>query len=689
VSVRAPLLSLAMVALLATTADAQSGLQITPDGKRTVVSKDVGGERWSIARSGASVSGNVYHPEGDDPQFVSCDELAREGSELSFACSGSDRCTSAPCPPSAWTALGEVSLPESFFEPSGGAPTAAAQDAARPAAEPAGGGMQVLPDRSATLVNRDRGSERWSIARFADDESVTGIVYIGDAEQVRFVWCEQLDVADGEIDLRCSGADSCRSGPCTPDQWTLIGEVTVPESFFAPPQSAAISPENAASLELAWDFPVASGVTAFPVVTDEFVYVGAWDGRLYALDPRTGDLRWSFDTGRQGLGIQATVTLLEGGDLLFGDSLTNVYRLDGRTGDLRWKRLVGNPAVDHIWSALSTAGGRIFVGLASHSDNPCTNGRTVALALDDGAELWTRENVPARVCRTDTAIACDDSSDCPQGGECVAGQGAGVTATPTTSASGDAIYVNSVGCYTYPSIGDSDSIMKLDAATGATTWINRVQPPEQFGFCAGDSSIDCGTDAMCNGAGPCQTKSVYHDFGFLNGPLLLEVDGETLVISGSKDGTLYALRESNGALAWRNVVVPTPVSPAFAGFGFFNGALAHENGLLFAAVNELIPSSNPEPPHLLAFDVRNGDIVWGDDIGAGYGNVAVQNGVLLTGTNAAPELYVYDAAAGRRLKTLPLPAAASSRPAIVGDTAYVAYGIISATGGIRAYRLPD
>ncbi|MEW6267687.1 MAG: PQQ-binding-like beta-propeller repeat protein [Thermodesulfobacteriota bacterium] len=695
---RSSIIALAALFAAAAPAAAQSGLQVTPDGARTLVSKDVGGERWSIVRSADSVSGNVYYPDGADPSFVWCEELGAAEGEIDYACSGAERCTGSPCTPAQWSEIGQVALPESFFEPEdggdGGDDALALRAVAAPQQETPGSGVQITPDGVSTLVNKDLEDERWSIARFADDEVVTGIVYRGEGAEPSFVWCEQTGSGGGNLELDCSGADSCRSGPCTPDQWTPLGEVTVPESFFQPPPEREITPDNAAQLELAWDFPLTSGVTAPPLVTDEFVYVGSWDAMLYALDPETGALRWSFPTGSGGFGIQGGVTLIPGSeDILFGDWVTNVFRLNGRTGELVWKVQVGDAAVDHIWSAVTVASGRIFVGIASHTDNPCTNGRTAALDLDTGELLWERQNVPERVCRTDTAIACEDSSDCPENGECVEGRGAGVTASPAVSEDGEWVYVNAVGCYTFPSIGDSDSIMKLDAATGATEWLNRVQPPEQFGFCAQDTATDCGTDAMCDGTGPCQEKGAYHDFGFLNGPLLLDVPDERgrlrkLLVSGSKDGTLYAFEEDTGEIAWTNEVLPTPVSPGFAGFGLFNGAIAYENGRIYAALFEMIPRANPAPPHLMAFDVRDGSTVWEDEIGRAYAHVGVKNDVLFTGTNDVPDYFVYDAATGERLKTFQLPAPTSSRTAIKGDTAYVGYGIVSSVGGVRAYRLP-
>jgi outer membrane protein assembly factor BamB len=676
--------------LIAGPAAAQSGLQITPDGARTLVVKNVGAERWAIVRSADDVSGNVYFPDGGDPQFVYCEETGIAAGNVELSCSGAPRCDVAPCSASQWTAIGDVTLPESFFLPEGGDVAARAASAGRPAQETPGSGLQITPDGSSTLVNKDLEGERWAIARFADGV-VTGIVYRGENAAPSFVYCEQTGTSGSDVELDCSGADSCKEGPCTPGDWTSIGDVTVPESFFLPPAQRQITPENAAELELAWDFPANGGVTAGPVVTDEFLYVPSWDRNLYALDPRTGALKWSF---RSEAGFQGNVTLIPGStDLVIGDGWSTVFRLDGRTGAVRWQTLVGDQTVDQIWSAVAVGGGRVFAGIASHSDNPCTNGRTAALDLETGEVLWERQNVPERVCRTDTAISCDDASDCPENGECVQGRGAGVTASPAVSADGESVYVNAVGCYTFPSIGDSDSIMKLDAATGATEWLNRVVPPEQFGSCAQDQSIDCGTDAMCNGNGPCEEKGAYHDFGFLNGPLLLDVEDErgrprTVLVSGAKHGTLYAFDEADGDVVWKNEVLPIPVSPAFAGFGLFNGALAYENGRIYAALFEMIPRANPAPPHLQAFDVQDGSTLWTSEIGRAYAHVGVKNDVLFTGTNDVPDWYVYDATSGARLKTFQLPATTSSRAAVSGDTVYVGYGIISNVGGIRAYRLP-
>jgi len=453
-----------------------------------------------------------------------------------------------------------------------------------------------------------------------------------------------------------------------------------------------LGPDNVASLELLWEFPTPAGVTAGPVVTDDFVYVSSWDSNLHALDPLTGEEKWTYDA--DGF-IVGSPTLVEGGDLVFGDWLSNIYRLNATTGALVWKTSVGDTAHDSIWSSVAVAGGRVFAGIASHTDVPCTKGRTAAVDLETGEFLWARVNVPDRICDTDTSIECDGDADCG-GGTCIEAIGAGVTATPAPDPTGEFVYVNSVGCYTFPSVGDSDSMMKLDAATGETIWLNRVDEPEQFGFCPDGSAPECSTDMMCIDAGAgdmCQEKAAYHDFGFLNGPLLVDVpalNGGTsmLVVSGSKNGTLYAFDPDDGHIVWTNEIVPKPVSPAFGAWGLFNGALGYDGEKIYAALHGPQPDPQPDRENLQAFDARDGSTVWTSPLPRVWAHVGVGQGLVATGNNDDAAFFVHDTQSGQRLASFELPRTTVSPAAIVGDRLYIGYGISTTAGGVRAYRLP-
>jgi outer membrane protein assembly factor BamB len=491
----------------------------------------------------------------------------------------------------------------------------------------------------------------------------------------------------------------------------VVALVLVAVAAAAP---AAVTPANVARLGVKWDVPL-DAVTGALVMSEGTLYVTSWDGNVYAMDPLTGVPRWTFDAGGL-IGLPGGVVATGDGRVCFGTTSAEVFCVHTADGSLDWQRTVGTLG-DAVWSPPAIANGRLYVSVASLADQPCVPGRLVVLDLATGDPAWSLQTVPDAVCSTDTGVACTTDADCG-GAPCVAARGGGVTATVSFDPTGAWVYMNTVGCYTFPSVGDSDSIFKLNAETGAVVWKTRVTPPEQFGFCAADAAVECSTDAHCAGAGGACTlpKPNYHDFGFLNGPIPIGVPpggGAGILVSGSKDGTLYALHESTGQIAWTNEVQPVPVSPGFAGYGLFNGALAVVDGRIHAALNQLIPSRVcaddhrtgctsdagcstgiclPRPEHLAAFSPTDGSLLWSDEIGPSWSSVAVGNGIVYAGTNVdtdpsgASEFYAYDAAGGTRLATFALPASSTARAAVGDDAVYVGYGVFGA-GGVRALAL--
>jgi hypothetical protein len=123
--------------------DGGSGVQVTPDAERVLVSKDVGDERWVITRNDdGTVTGNVVPLDGGPPSFVWCEQLGGDdddlfddfidfigdliggdddddGSddELTLACAGAGPCSDEPCTADEWSFIADVTLPESFFRP--------------------------------------------------------------------------------------------------------------------------------------------------------------------------------------------------------------------------------------------------------------------------------------------------------------------------------------------------------------------------------------------------------------------------------------------------------------------------------------------------------------------------------------------------------------------------------------------
>ena len=104
---------------------AQAGVQWTRERDATLVSKDVGAERWAITYrlSDGRVTGNVYRTDGGATSFLDCPRTAIEGENAIFDCYGADACAAAPCPESQYTRIATgVSLPIAFFFPPGDSP---------------------------------------------------------------------------------------------------------------------------------------------------------------------------------------------------------------------------------------------------------------------------------------------------------------------------------------------------------------------------------------------------------------------------------------------------------------------------------------------------------------------------------------------------------------------------------------
>lgn len=480
----------------------------------------------------------------------------------------------------------------------------------------------------------------------------------------------RLRKAAGAVRLRAGEDVDKLQLVCVPRRWPAHGYDH--SNRRATPLETEITPANVATLELLWDRRFDKGVTATPTVSRHFVYAASWDGKVYALRRETGDVAWSFDTGTADqLGVQSSVTLTADGRALFGDSQGRIHALHARRGRLLWQGTVGDtdPEHAHVWASPTVANNRVFLGRASHNDVPCTRGHLYAFDLDTGEELWRFQTVPERVCEDDTQTSCETDADCG-GGACVDGQGGGVTATVGTDSTGETVYMASVGCYTFPSIGNSDSIFSLDASDGSVNWIHRTQSIEQF-----------------------EDGPPYHDYGFLNGPIRID-DGTTrAVVAAGKDGVIYARDPDTGAEVWTNVVAD--VAGGFAGFGLFNGAPGFWDGRLIASLYQFIDGGPAGINHLQAFRSSDGLKAWeGEvDIGGSWGSLAIANGVAFVGTIEDNAFYAFDAASGALLHRFELPAdlpgtATTSGASIVDGTLYIGYGLNN-PGGVLAYGLPE
>ena len=116
-----------------------------------------------------------------------------------------------------------------------------------------------------------------------------------------------------------------------------------------------------------------------PLVAGGLVYVGDWNGKVWALDAQTGDVRWTHQVDGKVKG-----GLTKGGDTVYVGSYDHhVYAFDARTGAERWRsgaqqRL--GPA-GNFYSTPAVAYGRVYIG--------STDGKVYSFGATSGTLRWS------------------------------------------------------------------------------------------------------------------------------------------------------------------------------------------------------------------------------------------------------------------------------------------------------------
>jgi len=127
-----------------------------------------------------------------------------------------------------------------------------------------------------------------------------------------------------------------------------------------------------------WRTPIGPSESS-PLVADGLVYVGDWRGYVYALDERTGTVRWRFRTqGRVKGGVALS------GRRVFAASYDHhVYALDARTGKLLWRASAQSRlgfGEGTFYATPAVAYGRVYVG--------ATDGQVYSFGAATGRLAW-------------------------------------------------------------------------------------------------------------------------------------------------------------------------------------------------------------------------------------------------------------------------------------------------------------
>ena len=128
-----------------------------------------------------------------------------------------------------------------------------------------------------------------------------------------------------------------------------------------------------------WRFRTGA-VESSPLLVDGTLYFGTFDHRLYALDPDTKHVRWSFQTADRVKGGPAYWH----GTVYTGSYDGKVYALDARRGKLRWssKSQAGLFGAGNFYAGPAVAYGRLYIGN--------TDGKVYAFGAQSGHLLWAK-----------------------------------------------------------------------------------------------------------------------------------------------------------------------------------------------------------------------------------------------------------------------------------------------------------
>ncbi len=156
------------------------------------------------------------------------------------------------------------------------------------------------------------------------------------------------------------------------------------ERVEAPPRS-----DPGGSLaEPVWTFDAGAPLWAGATVAGGLVYAAAEDGKVHAVDARTGEKRWAFEAG----GRIRTRATAAGGALYFQADDGLLYKLDAASGREQWRAKILDKPVerlpfdnpksrfDRFGSDVAVDGGRLYVG--THE------GKVHALEAATGTRVW-------------------------------------------------------------------------------------------------------------------------------------------------------------------------------------------------------------------------------------------------------------------------------------------------------------
>ncbi len=254
-----------------------------------------------------------------------------------------------------------------------------------------------------------------------------------------------------------------------------------------------------------WTASTGGIVLSTPAIANGLVYVGSYDGRVYAFDNYTGAEVWNYTIG----GPVRSSPAIAGDNVYIGSTAGKVFALDVLTGDEVWDHAVGSG----VESSPAVAAGVVYVG----SDS----GNVYALNAVTGDEIWN------------------------------ATAGNSVISSPAVV--DNVVYVGDNNEYVYA----------FNATTGIQIWSRSVIGSVWSSPAIDNGVLYVGTYAHLLYAIDASTGAILRTSPIGGGPSSPAVDNGIVYI-GDNDGKIFAYDAGTGAEVWNYATGYATGSPAIA-----------------------------------------------------------------------------------------------------------------------------
>src|ERR1700728_1719906 len=345
--------------------------------------------------------------------------------------------------------------------------------------------------------------------------------------------------------------------------WGATTENRREQSAVAAGLNVALLPRL--KLKWAFGFPDATSAWAQPTVVGGWVFIGSQNGSVYALDAKSGCIRWVFSADG---GVRTAISVgprAGGAAVYFGDTGAKAYALDAASGALLWKTKVEEHPLARITGAPALYRGRL-------SSWDAMSGKIV----------WRTYMIPGEP---------QPRGKSSSGTALFGPAGAPIWSAPTIDAGRGLIYVGTGNSYAGAAAPTSDAVIALNLA-GKIEWVKQLFPDDVFvsGCRAKNDNPNCADQR-----GP--------DYDLGNSPILARLPhGRRVIVIGQKSGIGWALDpEKRGDVIWQ---YRAGAGGALGGIEWGSAADAEH---AYFAVSDILSAT---PGGLHAVSLQSGERVW-------------------------------------------------------------------------------